>query len=119
MLDVFRTLNISASGLTAQRARLDVIASNIANAETTRSDEGGPYRRKTVVFREVYESAIHDAGYRNVRAQTDAMRGVEIAAIEADKRPFPQHLPCSAQSFAIPSACSTTVRVAFSCLSGG
>ncbi|HNW46049.1 MAG TPA: flagellar basal body rod protein FlgC [Thermotogota bacterium] len=88
MLDVFRTLNISASGLTAQRARLDVIASNIANAETTRSDEGGPYRRKTVVFREVYESAIHDAGYRNVRAQTDAMRGVEIAAIEADKRPF-------------------------------
>ncbi|HOM54310.1 MAG TPA: flagellar basal body protein, partial [Thermotogota bacterium] len=52
-MDVFRTLNISASGLTAQRARLDVIASNIANAETTRSDEGGPYRRKTVVFREV------------------------------------------------------------------
>ncbi len=88
MLDVFRTLNISASGLTAQRARLDVIASNIANAESTRSDEGGPYRRKTVVFREVFESAVGEAHYRDNRLQTDSMRGVEIAEIEADNRPF-------------------------------
>ena len=88
MLDVFRTLNISASGLTAQRARLDVIASNIANAETTRSDEGGPYRRKAVIFREVFEEAVGEAHYRDNRFQTDSMQGVEIAAIEADKRPF-------------------------------
>ncbi|HNR63179.1 MAG TPA: flagellar basal body rod protein FlgC [Thermotogota bacterium] len=88
MLDVFRTLNISASGLTAQRARLDVIASNIANAETTRSDEGGPYRRKAVIFREVFEEAVGEAHYRDNRLQTDSMQGVEIAAIEADKRPF-------------------------------
>jgi len=87
-LDVFRTLNISASGLTAQRARLDVIASNIANAETTRSDEGGPYRRKAVIFREVFEEAVGEAHYRDNRLQTDSMQGVEIAAIEADKRPF-------------------------------
>ena len=88
MLGVFRTLNISASGLTAQRARLDVIASNIANAETTRSDEGGPYRRKAVIFREVFEEAVGEAHYRDNRLQTDSMQGVEIAAIEADKRPF-------------------------------
>lgn len=43
-------LKIGASGLHAQRLRLDVISNNIANAETTRTDEGGPYRRQDVVF---------------------------------------------------------------------
>ncbi len=47
LLDSFR---ISGSGLTAQRLRLDVIASNLANIETTRTPEGGPYRRQKVVF---------------------------------------------------------------------
>lgn len=46
----FSSLHISASGLTAQRARLDTIAQNLANATTTRTPEGGPYRRKEVVF---------------------------------------------------------------------
>jgi flagellar basal-body rod protein FlgC len=45
---MFRTLAISASGLSAQRARLETIASNIANAETTRAEGGQPYRRRTV-----------------------------------------------------------------------
>lgn len=44
------TFDISASGLSAQRARLDLIAANIANVETTRSPEGGPYRRRLPVF---------------------------------------------------------------------
>jgi len=44
------SFDISASGLSAQRARLDVIANNIANVETTRTPEGGPYRRQQVVF---------------------------------------------------------------------
>jgi len=45
---MFRTLAISASGLSAQRARLETIASNIANAETTRAEDGQPYRRRMV-----------------------------------------------------------------------
>jgi flagellar basal-body rod protein FlgC len=45
---LFRSLSIPASGLSAQRQRIDVIASNIANAETTRTAEGGPYRRRVV-----------------------------------------------------------------------
>src|SRR5215218_6395312 len=45
---MFRTLAISATGLSAQRQRLDVIASNIANSETTRTDAGTPYQRKVV-----------------------------------------------------------------------
>jgi len=47
----FSSIDISASGLFAQRARLDAIANNIANASTTRTDRGGPYRRQDVIFR--------------------------------------------------------------------
>ena len=43
-------LHISASGLTAQRLRMDVVSSNLANSNTTRTPEGGPYKRKDVVF---------------------------------------------------------------------
>jgi len=49
-MGLFDALNISASGMTAHRFWMDVIASNIANAETTRTAGGGPYRRKQVVF---------------------------------------------------------------------
>ncbi|MEW5958628.1 MAG: flagellar basal body rod protein FlgC [Chloroflexota bacterium] len=49
-MSIFSNLRITASGLTAQRLRMDVIANNIANAETTRTDEGGAYQRQQVVF---------------------------------------------------------------------
>jgi flagellar basal-body rod protein FlgC len=49
-MDLFRALNISASGLSAQRSRMDVIAENLANSETTVTATGGPYRRKAVVL---------------------------------------------------------------------
>lgn len=45
---LFRSLGIASSGLTAQRTRIDTIAMNLANAETTRTPEGGPYRRRVV-----------------------------------------------------------------------
>jgi flagellar basal-body rod protein FlgC len=47
---IFGALNISANGLSAQRKKLDAISSNIANVETTRTEEGGPYRRKIVIL---------------------------------------------------------------------
>ena len=49
-MDLFRAFNISASGLSAQRARIDVIAENLANSDTTVTAGGGPYRRKMVVL---------------------------------------------------------------------
>ncbi len=48
--NLFRAFDVSASGLSAQRARLNVISSNIANAQTTRTSEGGPYRRQVVTL---------------------------------------------------------------------
>ncbi|MEW5761993.1 MAG: flagellar basal body rod protein FlgC [Bacillota bacterium] len=73
----FDSFAISASGLTAERLRLDVIANNLANAETTRTPEGGPYRRQAVVFAQRLERAA--GGRRGA--------GVEVAAIVEDAAP--------------------------------
>ncbi len=70
---LFGSLNISASGLTAQRRKLDIISENIANANTTRTEEGGPYRRKIAVikekndesFRTVFERKSHKLAVSN------------------------------------------------------
>jgi flagellar basal-body rod protein FlgC len=65
---VFSGLNISSQGLSAQRRRLNAIASNLANAETTKTEAGGPYRRKIVELkslgRQVFSSLVHQAGIK-------------------------------------------------------
>jgi flagellar basal-body rod protein FlgC len=73
-------MDISASGLTAQRLRLDTIASNIANAETTRSVDGGPYRRQVVVMQAVpAERSFSSYLRRHMRAaETRAASPAEI-----------------------------------------
>lgn len=73
---VFRTLGISASALTAQRARLDAIVANLANRETTRTPEGGPYKAQHVVFRAtsdggvVVDRIIEDSNFLTVHDPT-------------------------------------------------
>lgn len=52
MASMFSAFDINASGMTAQRYRMDIIAENVANAETTRTEDGTPYRRKMVTFEE-------------------------------------------------------------------
>lgn len=49
-MDIFTTFDIAASGMNAQRTRLNTISANLANAETTSTPEGGPYKKKSVVF---------------------------------------------------------------------
>lgn len=74
MKDLFLPLKVSATGLEAQKIRLNTIASNLANINSTRTPEGGPYRRKDVVFMSyIYDSTSH---------------GVDIKEIIEDKRPF-------------------------------
>ena len=70
----FDIMNISASGMTANRLRIDVIADNIANAETTRTPEGGPYKKKIPIFAEYIRRGIDGyklAGVRVVRIVKD------------------------------------------------
>ena len=82
-MDFFNSLNISASGLTAQRIRMNVISSNLANAQTTRTPQGGPYKRRDVVFgaiplrssfREVFRDAL-DRGVAEVRVMDIVTEG--------------------------------------------
>lgn len=67
------SIDVSASGLAAQRRRLDVVANNIANAETTRTPQGGPYRRQQVVF------SAEQAGVEG--------QGVSVTQVVEDQRP--------------------------------
>ena len=77
-----RSLRIAESGLSAQRARLDAIASNIANAETTRGVDGGPYRRKTVRLEEVgFDQSLGGTSTSPVGGDYG---GVRVAGVEED-----------------------------------
>ncbi|MDI1470934.1 MAG: flagellar basal body rod protein FlgC [Thermodesulfovibrio sp.] len=74
MKDLFLPLKVSATGLEAQKIRLNVIASNLSNINSTRTPEGGPYRRKDVLFMSyMYDQISH---------------GVDVYKIVEDQRPF-------------------------------
>jgi flagellar basal-body rod protein FlgC len=75
-------MDIAGSALTAQRLRMDVISSNVANAETTRTPSGGPYRRAQVVF-----SPTALAARVGSRPGETSSVGVEVQAIAADEAP--------------------------------
>lgn len=80
-MNFFDVMKVSASGLDAQRTRMETISSNLANAQTTRTAQGGPYRRRDVVFR-----TTEPASFKN---QLDAaLRGVEVAEVVEDKSDF-------------------------------
>lgn len=79
---LFSTADISASGMSAERLRMETVANNIANANSTRSAEGGPYRRKQLVF-----SSLVDT---NHASDTTGLEGVRVVRQEADESPFPE-----------------------------
>ena len=93
---LFEGFQAAASGLAAERARVDVIARNLANAQTTQTPEGGPYRRQLVRFEPVFE--------RLADGRVEA-RGVRVAGIEQDTTtPFervfdPGHPDADAEGF--------------------
>ena len=83
-MNVFDSLKISASALKAERLRLNTISSNIANIETTRTPEGGPYRKREVVFRStanIFERSLEE------KMRGAAIQGVEVAEIRQSDEP--------------------------------
>ena len=81
------SLNISASGMTAQRLRLDVAAENISNMETTRTADGEAYRRKMVVFQEeenTFRGALRRAEQQSLTHRGDKSGGVVVTQIVED-----------------------------------
>ena len=80
---LFTGMNINASGMSAERLRLDVISENIANANTTRTKEGGPYVRKNVIFTEKVSTADSFGEVLN-RTISGIGDGVKVTAITKD-----------------------------------
>lgn len=81
------SLQISASGLTAERLRLDLISNNLANVNTTRTPAGGPYRRQIAVFAERGSDASFASQLQSLRCGDNSElpgAGVEVASIEPD-----------------------------------
>lgn len=81
------SLNISASGMSAQKLRLDVAAENIANKETTRTENGGPYRRKMVVLQAAQDHTFRNALYAAAGSQVSGVRAAQIADDETQLNP--------------------------------
>ena len=77
-MSINQIFDIAGSGLAAQRLRVELIASNIANSETTRTKEGGPYRRRDAVFQ------AQDMGFGDALAAA----GVRVASIQTSQEPF-------------------------------
>lgn len=86
-MSIFNSMEISASGLTAQRLRMDVIANNIANVNTTRTENGKPYRRKRVIFQEKSTNGSFKHIFDNSLLKAGG-KGVRVTAIEEDPSPF-------------------------------
>ncbi len=90
-MSIARSLQISASGLTAERLRMDVISNNIANVNTTQTAAGTPYRRQHVIFAASeggsdFPSALRSAA--GMRSSEPNGGGVRVASVEADKGDF-------------------------------
>lgn len=81
-MGLFQAFNISASGMTAERFRMDTIAENIANVNTTRTEDGTPYRRKIVTFAEKSVTPF-TTYYESARARAVG-NGVKVTSVKED-----------------------------------
>jgi flagellar basal-body rod protein FlgC len=90
-MSLFSALSVGASGMSAQRARAELLVENLANAETTRTPEGGPYRRKDAIF----ESSSVESPFASVfDAEMHAAGGVGVSEVVTDMRdPELRYLP--------------------------
>jgi flagellar basal-body rod protein FlgC len=90
-MSLFSALSIGSSGMAAQRVRAEVLVENLANAETTRTPQGGPYRRKDVVF----ETASVGSPFSSIfDAELHSANGVAVSGIVTDQgEPEKRYLP--------------------------
>lgn len=98
-MSLFSSLSVSASGMTAERTRAELLVENLANAETTRTPDGGPYRRKDAVFETDSQVSPFSAVF-----QRELTPGVRVAEIvedqrEPEKRYMPGHPDADAQGY--------------------
>lgn len=93
-MSLFSVLSVSASGMSAQRTRAELLVENLANSETTRTPEGGPYKRKDVVFSSQPQSSPFGAIFQT--EMSAGVNGVQVSDViedplPGDKRFIPGH----------------------------
>ena len=86
-MGMFDSLNVSATGLTAERLRMDVTAENLANAQSTKDANGQPYKRKEVVLQEATSTGFGAALQSAQSGSSPAGAGVQVSGIVADSTP--------------------------------
>jgi len=88
-MGLFDALDVSGSGLSAERLRMDVTSENLANAQTTQGADGQPYRRKQVVLAEAGSGATFGTVLRSAMAgSSSVVHGVQVAGITEDQTPL-------------------------------
>src|ERR1700761_3767836 len=93
-MSLFSLLSVSASGMSAQRTRAELVVQNLANSETTRTPEGGPYRRQDVVFQSASQTSAFSSVFQT--EMMDGVTGVGVSEViqdpsEGEKRYQPGH----------------------------
>ncbi|HEX4771611.1 MAG TPA: flagellar basal body rod protein FlgC [Bryobacteraceae bacterium] len=101
-MSLFTSLSVSASGMDAQRTRAELLVENMANADTTRTPDGGPYRRKDVVFQSdsvgsPFSSALSDA--MNGEGSGVAVSDVVVDQRDPERRYMPGHPDAGADGY--------------------
>ncbi|MBW4054171.1 MAG: flagellar basal body rod protein FlgC [Proteobacteria bacterium] len=101
-MDFFSSMNVSSSALSAERTRMNLISSNLANAKATRTPEGGPYKRKDAIFSATPVDSPFDRALDGAAAQQ--LRKVEVSGIVEDQNPprleyDPGHPDANAQGY--------------------
>lgn len=88
-MSLFSSLQVSSSGMSAQRTRAELLVQNLANSETTRTPDGGPYRRQDVVFSTDQQASPFSAMFQN-----EVGTGVSVADVVTDQRaPDRRYMP--------------------------
>lgn len=98
-MSLFSSMQVSASGMAAQRTRAELLVQNIANSETTRTPEGGPYKRQDVVFSTEEQSSPFTAVFQNELGTGVTVTDVVQDQSEPDRRYMPGHPDADANGY--------------------
>ncbi|MCL2441005.1 MAG: flagellar basal body rod protein FlgC [Treponema sp.] len=91
-MGIYSSINIASTGLSANRLRLDVIADNMANVNTTRTTEGGAFKRSRVIMRPVAEGAFWRSPFLPQELDGGIGRGVRVVEVQKDRTTEPRYV---------------------------
>jgi len=89
-MGIFSSINIAATGLSANRMRLDVISDNMANVNTTRTNEGGPFKRSRVIMRPMVDSPYWRSPFLPESMDNGLGKGVRVVEVQKDRSTEPR-----------------------------